>query len=317
MERINAALLARMGEGLWLTDGGLETTLIFHEGLDLPEFAAYPLLEIEEGRARLESYYTSYMAAARDLGTGFVLDTPTWRANVGWGARLGHDRAGIAAINARAVGFAVALRAAAGAGSPILINGEVGPAGDGYRADAPLAADEAEAYHFPQIAALAAAGADMITALTMTHPAEAIGAARAAAHAGIPAAISFTVETDGRLPCGVALGAAITAVEAATGASPLWYQINCAHPAHFRHTLLGDWVVRIGGIRANASRLSHAELETSETLDAGDPAMLAAEHRDLLRVLPGLRVLGGCCGTDLRHVQAIGATCCPHHRAAA
>jgi homocysteine S-methyltransferase len=315
MQEANEALLARMGGGLWLTDGGLETTLVFHQGLELPEFASFPLIGSEDGRARLRDYYASYIGVARELDMGFLLGTPTWRASHGWGARLGFDRAAIAALNAEAVGFAAALRDEAGQGMSILINAEVGPAGDAYRPDALLTAEEAEAYHFPQMATLSAAGADMVTVLTMTHPGEAIGAARAAARAGLPAAISFTVETDGRLVCGLSLGEAVAEVEAATGGSPLWYQINCAHPEHFRDALRGAWVARIGGLRANASRLSHAELEASETLDDGDPEALARDHVDLLDILPGLRVLGGCCGTDLRHVGAIGAACAHHHHA--
>ena len=185
----------------------------------------------------------------------------------------------------------------------------IGPRGDGYVAGELMSADEAEAYHALQAGAFAAAGADMLTAVTMTYAEEGIGIARAAAAAGLPCAISFTVETDGRLPSGRPLGEAIAAVEAATDAGPAYYMVNCAHPTHFAHVLdgLGDLAGRIGGLRVNASRKSHAELDEATELDAGDPAALEGEHAALLAQLPNVSVLGGCCGTDARHVAAAGA----------
>ena len=149
----------------------------------------------------------------------------------------------------------------------------------------------------------------MLTAVTMTYAEEGIGIARAAAAAGLPCAISFTVETDGRLPSGQPLGEAIAAVESATDGGPAYYMVNCAHPTHFAHVLagLGDLAGRIGGLRVNASRKSHAELDEATELDAGDPAALEGEHAALLVQLPNVTVLGGCCGTDARHVAAAGA----------
>jgi S-methylmethionine-dependent homocysteine/selenocysteine methylase len=197
------------------------------------------------------------------------------------------------------------------AASPMVVGGCVGPRGDGYVLEQAMRADEAEAYHREQIGVLAAAGADMINALTLTSSAEAIGVARAAAKCGLAAAVAFTVETDGRLPSGEPLGEAIEAVDAATGAAPAYFMVNCAHPSHFAAVIaaaLGRgeaWPARLGGVRVNASRRSHAELDALETLDDGDPGELGADVAALRRRLPSLTVLGGCCGADHRHIERI------------
>ncbi len=286
----------------YLTDGGLETSLIFLQGFDLPAFAAYVLYRTEAGQAGLRSYFRPYLRLAVQNRSGFVLDTATWRAGTRWGAVLGDDAAEIARINTAAVRFAQALRdEAEGPGTPVLVNGVVGPSGDGYSVGSALTPDAAEALHRPQIDALARAGADLVTLVTMTHAAEAAGAVRAAAAAGVPVAVSFTVETDGALPDGQPLDQAMAEVEAA-GAPVLYYGINCAHPDHYAGRLSGGWTARIGALRSNASRMSHAELDAAEALDDGDPVGFGLDHAALARALPGLRVLGGCCGTDLRHI---------------
>ena len=169
----------------------------------------------------------------------------------------------------------------------------------------------AEAYHAPQIAAFAEAGADLVTAMTLNYVEEAVGVARAATAHAMPVVIAFTLETDGRLPTGQSLGDAITAVDAATGGAPAYYMINCAHPSHFAHVLPEDapWLERLRGLRANASTRSHAELDQAPDLDDGDPDALGQDYARLRRHLPGLTVLGGCCGTDHRHVAAICRDC--------
>jgi S-methylmethionine-dependent homocysteine/selenocysteine methylase len=289
----------------WPADAGLETVMIFHEGLELPQFASFRLLETDAGRAALTRYFDRFLALARDSGTGLVLDTATWRANMGWAAAMGMDAKAIGAANRQAVAFARKTRARhETARLPILINGVVGPSGDGYRIDTALSASAAEAVHEVQIAALAEAGVDMVSAVTMTYADEAIGIARAARRQGLPQVISFTLETDGRLPDGTSLPAAIEKVDAATGSSPLFYMVNCAHPTHFSGVLHGPWVTRIGGVRANASRMSHAELDVMTELDDGDAEEFGTLYRDLGRLLPNLRLIGGCCGSDHRHVDA-------------
>jgi S-methylmethionine-dependent homocysteine/selenocysteine methylase len=296
------------GQRVFLTDGGLETTLIFHRGIDLPAFAAFTLLESDAGRATLREYFADYLELAREHDAGFVLDTVTWRANPDWGAELGYDAAAVDRVNREAVAFAQELRAEAGeTPAPIVVNGCIGPRGDGYQAGTQMTADEAESYHAAQVGSFAGAGADMLSAITMTYGDEAEGVARAAAAAGIPAVISFTVETDGRLPSGQALGEAIEQVDAATGGSPAYYMVTCAHRSHFQGVIAegASWTGRVGGLRANASAKSHAELDEATELDAGDPAVLGADHAALRPRLPAVRVLGGCCGTDARHVAAV------------
>ena len=296
--------------GLFLTDGGLETYLVFDEAIDLPCFAAFPLMEDEQGRATLRRYFTRYLNLASAAKLGFVLDTTTWRANADWGAKLGYDAAGLARVNRDAVHFATDIRAdLAGAGQPVVISAVIGPRGDGYQAESAMSAAEARAYHGTQVETLAATAADMITAMTMTNVPEATGIALAAKDAGMPVAISFTVETDGRLPSGTDLAQAIDAVDQASGGHPAYYMVNCAHPTHFQHVLKGRWVERIGGIRANASKKSHAELDAATSLDNGDPQELGGHYRELRRLLPRATVLGGCCGTDHRHVAEICHAC--------
>jgi S-methylmethionine-dependent homocysteine/selenocysteine methylase len=298
--------------GWFLTDGGLETTLIFDEGIALPEFAAFVLLDEAAGRDTLARYYRRYLdIAAGTRSAGFILESPTWRASSEWGAKLGYDAAALRRVNADAIGLMIALRDeySVRIAGPIVVSGCHGPRGDGYVAGQPMSGDDAMRYHAPQATALAAAGADMLTAITMTTSGEAIGVARAAAVVGLPCAISFTVETDGRLPSGERLRDAIERTDDETGVAPGYYMVNCAHPTHFEAVLgsEGGWTQRIGGLRANASRKSHAELDAATELDAGNPHDLGERYRHLRTKLSRLNVLGGCCGTDHRHVAAICA----------
>ena len=296
----------------FLTDGGMETTLIYHDGIDLPCFAAFTLLRTPEGVAQTRAYYARYAAMARSAGLGFVLETPTWRANADWAAKLGYSRDELAAANRQAVALMAELRAEfETALSPMVISGAIGPRGDGYNPDRLMSAHEARDYHAEQIATFRDTQADMVTAFTLNYVNEGIGVALAAKDAGMPAVISFTVETDGKLPTGETIKEAIMAVDAASGAYPVYYMINCAHPTHFRDALKTSepWVNRIGGLRANASRRSHAELDVATELDAGDPREFGQLHAELRRMLPRATVLGGCCGTDHRHVEHITLVC--------
>jgi S-methylmethionine-dependent homocysteine/selenocysteine methylase len=300
--------LPQLSDAFFLTDGGIETTLIFHEGLELPDFAAFDLLRSAAGRAALTKYFRTYATIARSYGVGFILESATWRANPDWGRRLGYSDAQLAEANRAAVTLLRDIRAEyATPDAPMVISGCIGPRGDGYQPSAVMTAAEAEQYHAAQIAVFRQAGADMVTAITMNYAEEAIGIARAATRAVMPVAISFTVETDGRLPTGETLGEAIERVDAATESAPAYYMINCAHPSHFEHLLAAGapWTARIRGIRANASAKSHEELNESAELDMGDPLAFGRHHRALLEKLPHLTVFGGCCGTDHRHVEAI------------
>jgi S-methylmethionine-dependent homocysteine/selenocysteine methylase len=301
------ALPQLSGDRLFVADGGLETDLIFNRGIDLPEFAAFVVIDDAAGVHALLGYYDGYYGIARDRDAGLILGTPTWRANRDWGERLGYDRTRLGDVNRRWANVMAELRSAWGDSIPIVLDGNIGPRGDGYVPGERMSADEAADYHGDQIATFADTEIDMVTALTLNYVEEAVGIARAAAGHGLPSAISFTVETDGRLPSGQPLGDAIEQVDGETGQAPAYYMVNCAHPTHFERVLAegGAWRERIRGIRANASKMSHAELDEAEQLDPGDPDELAGDYERLRPSLPNLTVLGGCCGTDSRHVAAI------------
>jgi S-methylmethionine-dependent homocysteine/selenocysteine methylase len=302
-----------LGDMSWVTDGGLETDLLFNKGIELPEFAAFPLVTDAAGVEVLSAYYADYAAVAAEAGAGLVLETPTWRANPDWAAGLGYDGARLGAANHLAVELVRSIAADVDVPAT-LISGVVGPRGDGYLA-AGVDADQAAEYHCPQVRAFAAAGVDVVHAMTISEPAEAIGVVRAARAVGVPVAVSFTVETDGRLPDGTTLRDAVLAVDAAE--APDWYGVNCAHPLHVSPALAprgtdqqdASWAARIASFRPNASTLSHAELDGMSELDTGDLALLTRSTDELRGHLPGLRIVGGCCGTDVRHVTALwGAT---------
>lgn len=288
-----------------VTDGGLETDLIFLRGFDLPEFASFPLLDSDEGRSELADYFLAYVDIAVRAEAPVLLETPTWRANPDHAALLGYDTRDLDRINRASVEFLAGL---ASAREDELVGwdvgGVLGPRGDGYATSGPVDPDAAAEYHRPQLASFAAAGAGRATVLTLTEVGEAIGVSRAAADVGIDVGVGFTVETDGRLPDGTTLAEAIAAVDAV--APPATYLVNCAHPSHILQGLTeGPWRDRIGGMRVNASTMSHAELDEAETLDDGDPDQLAVDQQPLLAAFTNLEVLGGCCGTDARHVAAM------------
>ena len=311
MARYRSALPQLTGD-LFLTDGGIETTLVFHDGLDLPYFAAFDLLKHEDGRQALLRYFRSHASIASEYGVGFVLESATWRASADWGEKLGYSKEALADVNRQAIAMLEEVRAEyAGKDTRMVISGCVGPRGDGYDPTHVMGEGEAQAYHAEQIRTFAATAADMVTAITMTNIPEAIGVTRAARAAGMPVVISFTVETDGTLPTGDSLKKAIERVDMATQQGPAYYMINCAHPTHFEGALAAGepWVERLGGLRANASTKSHAELAAAEDLDDGSPDELGRQYRMLVSRLPNLVVLGGCCGTDQRHVAAIIAAC--------
>jgi len=296
----------------FLTDAGLETDLIFNRGIDLPYFASVTLLASEAGRQALNDYFRGFLDLAERMGSGLVLETATWRAGPDWAEPLGLSIDGLDQLNRDAVALLQALQEEYHDAVPdVIVSGCLGPRGDGYDPGRIMSVDEAQAYHQHQATVLHGAGADMLSAITMTNVPEAIGIARAAQALGTPSAISFTVETDGRLPTGDTLADAVKAVDDATGAAPAYFMINCAHPTHFRQALEPGttWTARIRGLRANASRCSHAELDAMTELDIGDPAELATLHRDLRQHFPAINVLGGCCGTDLRHVTLIAQAC--------
>jgi S-methylmethionine-dependent homocysteine/selenocysteine methylase len=304
--------LPQLGNGLFLSDGGIETFLVFQEGIELPQMAAYTLLATDAGTGRLRSYFEHFLKIAAEFGTGFVLESPTWRANPDWAARVGTSPRDLVALNRRAIDLLVALREEyADRVAPMVISGCVGPRADAYRPEEIMSEADAAQYHATQIGAFHGTAADMVTGVTITNVPEAIGIVRAAQDAGLPVVISFTVETDGTLPTGPTLAEAIERVDATTDQGPAYYMVNCAHPTHVEPALTreGDWTERLRGLRANASSKSHAELDEAPELHRGDPAQLGSEYRSIRDRFPHLNVLGGCCGTDHHHVRAIAQAC--------
>jgi homocysteine S-methyltransferase len=300
--------LAHLDGRMMLTDSGIETDIIFGSGRDLPAFAAFPLLEDDDGRAILDRYYREHVAVAAEYGLGYVLETPTWRSNPDWGTSLGYTPDRLDALDRDGVAFLADIRASTAAPA-MPISGCIGPRGDGYAIGTVMSADEARRYHGHQIRVLADAGCDLVSVLTLTYGDEGLGTARAAQDAGVPVVLYFTLETDGRLPDGSSLAGAIDMIDAATDGYVAYYGINCAHPEHMAPALVdgGAWTSRIGAVRANASRMSHAELDEAEVLDDGDPGELAADYVRLREALPNASVFGGCCGTDVRHLRAIAS----------
>ncbi|MGK6355517.1 homocysteine S-methyltransferase family protein [Sphingomonas sp. DT-207] len=304
--------LPQLGGDLFLTDAGLETDLIFNRGIEIREFAAHTLLPEAAGRAALERYFTGFLELARETGAGFVLDTVTWKAHRHWAGDLGQDIEELRIANEAAVDLASALRVRFEGEAPIVINAVIGPRGDAYRPERKIAAAEAAVYYSEQLGWLADTDVDMVTGLTFNQSSEAAGLVQAATKLGLPVAISFTVETDGRLPDGQSLGDAIRSVDAQTGGAAAYFMVNCAHPDHFSEQLRDeDWARRIRGIRANASRRSHAELDEAPELDAGDPKELGQLYAQLHARMPWLNLFGACCGGDLRHVTEIASVLRP------
>jgi S-methylmethionine-dependent homocysteine/selenocysteine methylase len=306
--------LPQLGGKLFLTDGGLETTLVFHHGIDLPHFAAFALHQTAEDEAVLRDYFRGYGDLAKKYDSCLILESATWRASPEWGARLGYAAADLAEVNKESIRLLEEIRDEyESPRNRVVISGCLGPRGDGYIPSAVMSAREAEDYHADQVITFAGTPADMVCAITMNYAEEATGIARVAKKANMPVGISFTVETDGNLPTGQPLGEAIEQVDAETGGYPEYYMINCAHPTHFEGPLVSGkpWTQRVRGLRANASRMSHAELNEASELDIGNPRELGEHYAKLRKQLPTLNILGGCCGTDHRHVDQIAGACAP------
>jgi homocysteine S-methyltransferase len=312
--------LPQLGDRTFLTDSGLETTLMFHDKIDLPLNSAIIMHTSEQGEQRLRDYFVRHIAIAKAHNAGFVLESATWRASPGWGAKLGYTPSDLIRLNRRSIALLVALRDEHETPQcPMPISGNVGPRGDGYFPDQMMTGAEAMRYHAFQCDLFADTEADLISAFTMTHSGEAIGIARAAAAVEMPVVISFTTETDGRLPSGETMREAIEKTDDATSGAPAYYMINCAHPTHFADALeKGEaWLKRLRGLRANSSMRSHAELDNSPDLDIGDPVDLGRRYANLRGALGTcFNIMGGCCGTDHRHVTAIAEACLPLQAAA-
>ncbi len=295
--------LGQNSETCFLCYTGLETDLIFNQNVDLPGFATFPLLESEAGRNRLVKSYQEQIDLAREFGCGTMLESATWMANGDRAAPLGYNREQLASANFAALKLLHQM-ASKNADVPLRISAQIGPRCDGYRPHMQMDETEAERYHAIQMAQIAQGSPDIVSAFTMSYSEEVIGIVRAAQHHSLPIAISFTLETDGKLPTGMALGEAIERVDAVTNHYTDYFLINCAHPDHFMANLVdAPWIKRLKGVVVNASRCSHEELDAADQLDDGDPQELGEAIGHIKQRFPHFQIFGGCCGTDLRHMR--------------
>ncbi len=302
-----SATLLGQGERVALADAGMETYLIYREGILLPEFASFIALSTPEGRSALERYYRSIIDVAVRDERPLLLDSATWRASSEWGTVIGYSAAGLDEVNTAAVEFVDEVRSTYSA--RILLGGCVGPRGDGYAPTSGMSFAESTDYHSAQVASLAHAGAQYIAGMTLGDANEAAGIIEAARANDLPTIVSFTIETDGRLASGELVATIIAETDRLTGGYADFYLINCAHPLHVERAFASESteMSRISGIRVNASMRSHVELDAATDLDDGDPDDLARRCADLAATYPRLSVFGGCCGTDARHISAISA----------
>ena len=304
--------LPQLSGKIFLTDGGLETNLVFNDGFDLPYFAAFNLLNEPKAQESFQKWFHAHCQLAKAYKVGFVLESLTWRASRDWATKLGYSQENLVEILHKSIEmFASYRHEYEDEDTKIVFSGCVGPRGDGYTPDKLMSVAEAEDYHSLQIETLSKTDADMLSVLTLNYVEEAVGIARAAKSFDMPVVISFTLETDGKLPSGQNLKDAIRQVEDETDEAPAYYMINCAHPTHFENIVsTGEsWLQKIRCLRANSSTCSHAELDEAEELDDGNPEELGMQYRELRKKLPNLNVLGGCCGTDYRHIEAICKAC--------
>ena len=299
--------LPQMDGGVYLTDCGIETYIMYKKGFALPNFSLFHLLNDEDAAREIQAYLQRLLAVAERNDVGMILCGPLYRASRDWGELLGYTPERLADVNHRCIEMFEALaRDSELARRRIVFSGVVGPRGDAYKLNRTITAQEAEDYHSEQIVTLERAGADMITGLTLNNTDEAIGITRAAEAAGLPAVISFTLNGEGRLQSGCSLKDAIESVDAATGAAPAYYMINCTHPADFAPAFEpGDWTVRLRGVRPNASSLAKGVLCQLGHLEEGDPEELGRQMGEMARRYPHFNVWGGCCGTDDVHLEEI------------
>jgi S-methylmethionine-dependent homocysteine/selenocysteine methylase len=287
---------------------GNETWLQYVDGFELRHFCAFELLDDPRGRVCMTDYHRKIVEAAVANGFGVINEGIHYRASRDWGALIGYSRDGLEEINIRGIEFYRDFAREYGSPeTPMIVGGCIGPRGDAYETGRLPDAAEAEDYHSEQIATFMKAGADMVTAATFSGVEEAIGLTRAASAAGMPVAVSFFARTKGgRLEGGETLEEAIAAVDAATDNVPLYYMVNCSHPAEFEPGLTpGDWTQRLGGFMPNAVAMETLTLCSLGHLEDGDPKELGGQMADLAKRYPHVNVWGGCCGTDGRHIGEI------------
>jgi homocysteine S-methyltransferase len=305
---MNADFPPRLDGKFYLTEGGSETEIMYKWGFELPEFAMFPLLDNPEADAVIRDMYRRYLDVAAEQGTGLLLNGHDYRASPDWGAKLGYSAEGLRDMEQRTIQFLDEMRSEyADRVSDVYIAACIGPRGDAYGTGGDISENEAEDYHSVQLSNLQGTAADMAVAATFNNIPEAIGVIRAANAAGIPIGVSLTLTPEGRLRSGPSLREAVERVEEATEGGAAWFGTNCSHPLEFEPALAdaGPWLERLRYVRPNAARMEKIALCSLGHLEDGDPVELGEQMAEVARMLPRTDIIGGCCGTDERHLAEI------------
>ena len=302
--------LPRVDGTYYLTEGGIETEIMYKYGFELPHFAMFPLLDNPEALTAMKGIWQRSLRAAADNGFNAIMNGVDYRASPDWGALLGYTPDGLASMQMRAIDF---LRDVARDFEQdidtIIISGTIGPRGDAYSRNETITADVAEEYHSVQLATLKKAGVDMAWAMTFNNIPEAVGTIRAAENTGIPIAMGLSLDSSSRLNSGPSMAEAVPEIDAQTNSAAAFFGLNCSHPLEFEPALDGgEWMKRLRSIRPNASPMDKIALCKIGHLEDGDPDELAQQMLDVARRMPHMDIFGGCCGTDERHLSKIAAT---------
>lgn len=297
----------RLDDRIYITEGGIETEILYKWGFELPEFSMYPLLDNADAMKTIHAMFDRVFAAAAAHDAGIVLAGLDYRASPDWAEKIGYSRDQLDAFIHRNIAFLKGRREAhADRVRDVYIAATCGPRGDAYGTGGTITEDEAEAYHAFQIAASKAAGADLVIGITFNNIPESIGFVRAAQDVGIPVGISLTLTPEGVMRSGPSLQQAVEEIDAATDGAAAWFGTNCAHPVEFEPALNGGaWTDRLRYVRPNASKMDKIALCKLGHLEDGDPEELGGQMADLKRRFPQADILGGCCGTDERHLGEI------------
>ncbi|MCB8822139.1 homocysteine S-methyltransferase family protein [Microvirga rosea] len=296
---------------VFLTDGGIETRLIYEFSLGLRDFASFPELFDSRGRAALRKVYTSYLDVAAQSGRPMLIGSPTWRAHPDGLRHAGFGEPDdLTRVNTEAVSFLRELRREMKLEKQVYIAGVIGPRGDGYRAEGAPQTEEAQHYHHAQARALADAGVDFLYAPTFASRTELIGVALAMAGTGCTYALAPVINGHGDLPDGSSLSEVISFIDATVQPRPLYYLTGCVHASTFSDAVADDdrlqplMPKRLVGMKANASALPPEKLNDLDHVEGDEPAAFARGILNLHNKY-SLRILGGCCGTDAGHIRAL------------
>lgn len=307
---MNKEFPPRLDGRFYLTEGGAETEIMYKWGFELPEFAMFTLLDNPEADEVIRNMYRRYFDVAAAHDTGILAMGHDYRASPDWAQKLGYSAADLTRFQHRTMQFLDDVRAEyADRVSDAYITACIGPRGDAYGTGGDISASEAEDYHAVQLGNLEGTAADMAVAATFNNIPESIGVIRAANRMGIPIGVSLTLTPEGRLRSGPTLREAVETIDEVTGGAAEWFGTNCAHPLEFEPALddAGPWLDRLRYVRPNAAKMDKLALCELGHLEDGDPVELGEQMGEVARRFPRADILGGCCGTDERHLSEIAS----------